>query len=446
VDLVDLLGLLEVRAEAQGLRLQLQMDDAPLEVPGRSTFEVLRQRNFRLLFAARAISFFGTNLAPIAVAFGILGLSNSATDVGLAFAAWTLAQISTLLVGGVVADRLPRRLVMIASDAASFCVRATMGALLVSGHAHVWELVVLQAAGGASVAFYSPASSGLVPETVPQPLLQQANGFMSIARYVAFPLGAALGGTLVATIGAGYALLLDAATYAASALLLAGMRLRAHVAKAAAPNFVRELVDGWRAFTEHTWVWVLTTWISLYFLVTYASFFVLGPYIAKHSLGGAAAWTIVVTGEAIGSLAGGVVGLRLRPTRSWIVIGPVFALSSVQCVLLALRAPAPAIGAAAVLAGFAFSYGTVVWETTLQEKIPREKLSRVSAYNWFAAMAFLPAGYAVAGPVAGLIGMSTTLWIGAAWIVVTTALVLCVRDVRDFRARPTPEAAPALQS
>ena len=224
------------------------------------------------------------------------------------------------------------------------------------------------------------------------------------------------------------------------------MHLPARAAKAAAPNFFRELADGWRAFTEHTWVWLLTGWISLYFLVTYAPFFVLGPYIAKHSLGGAAAWTIVVTGEAIGSLAGGLAGLRLRPVRSWAVVGPLFAVTSVQCALLALRAPALAIGAAAVFAGFAFSFGTVVWETSLQERIPREKLSRVGAYNWFGAMAFLPAGYAIAGPVAGVIGVSTTLWIGAAWIVVTTALVLCVRDVRDFRARPRADALPATQS
>src|SRR6266699_2757819 len=197
----------------------------PAQAIKGGAFEVLRRPAFRLLFAARGISFFGTNLAPIAVAFGVLGLGGSATDVGLAFAAWTLAQVSTLLIGGVLADRLPRRLVMIGSDVANLCVRATMGGLLVSGHARVWQLIVLQAVGGAAVAFYSPASTGLVPETVPTRLLHQANGFMSIARYAAFPVGAAVGGTLVATIGAGYALLLDGATYGTSALLLGGIRL-----------------------------------------------------------------------------------------------------------------------------------------------------------------------------------------------------------------------------
>ena len=394
---------------------------------------VLRERNFRYLFAARTISFFGTNLAPIAVAFAVLGLGGSATDVGLAFAAWTLAQISTLLVGGVIADRLPRRLVMIGSDTASLCVRVAMGALLVSGHARVWELIALQAVGGAAVAFYSPASTGLVPETVPERLLQQANSLMSIARYAAFPLGAAVGGTLVATVGSGYALLLDGATYGTSALLLAMMHLPRR-ATAAATNIVHELREGWQAFTEHTWVWLLTLWISLYFLVTYAPFFVLGPYVAKQELGGASAWAVIVTGEAIGSLAGGLAGLRLRARRPMFTIGALFTVTALQCVMLALRAPALAIGAAAVLAGFAFSYGTVVWDTALQTLIARDKLSRVSAYNWMGAMIFLPSGYAIAGPVADMIGVSTSLWIGAGWIVVTTIAVLSVPSVRNFRS------------
>ena len=404
--------------------------------------EVLRGRTFRLLFAARTISFFGTNLAPIAVAFAVLGLGGSATDVGLAFAAWTLAQVSTLLAGGVLADRLPRRLVMIASDVANVCVRSAMGGLLVTGHARIWELIVLQAIGGAAVALYSPASTGLVPEVVPAGLLHQANAFMSIARYAAFPVGAAVGGTLVATVGAGYALLLDGATYATSALLLSMMRLPGGAATGAATNFVRELREGWQAFTEHTWVWLLTLWISLYFLVTYAPFFVLGPYIAKQSLGGASAWTVVVTGEAIGSLAGGLAGLRFRPSRSMLVIGSLFMVTALQSVALALRAPVVVIGATALLAGFAFSFGTVMWDTSLQKQIPRDKLSRVSAYNWMGAMAALPAGYAIAGPVADMIGISTSLWIGAAWIVVTTAAVLCVPDVRNFRIGSLSTAPP----
>jgi MFS family permease len=204
----------------------------------------LHAPNFRLLFASRAVSYFGTSLAPIAVAFAVLDLTGSASDTGIAFACWTLAQISTLLVGGVVADRLPRRLVMVSSETANFLVRATMGALLISGHARIWEIFVLQAIGGAATAFYSPASSGIVPELVPAEHLQKANALMGIARYVSFPLGAAVGGSIVATIGNGTALLVDAATYAVSAALLSQIRIGARAARVATPSFVRELREG----------------------------------------------------------------------------------------------------------------------------------------------------------------------------------------------------------
>jgi predicted MFS family arabinose efflux permease len=224
----------------------------------------LHAPNFRLLFASRAVSYFGTSLAPIAVAFAVLDLTGSATDTVIAFACWTLAQISTLLVGGVVADRLPRRLVMVSSETANFLVRVTMGALLITGHARIWEIFVLQAIGGAATAFYSPASSGIVPELVPAEHLQKANALMGIARYVSFPLGAAVGGSIVATIGSGTALLVDAATYAVSAALLSQIRLGVRAARVATSSFVRELREGWQAFTEQTWIWLLTVWIALY--------------------------------------------------------------------------------------------------------------------------------------------------------------------------------------
>jgi predicted MFS family arabinose efflux permease len=394
---------------------------------------VPRNRNFLLLVAARAISYFGTYLAPIAVAFAVLGLTGSATDTGIAFACWTVAQVSTLMIGGVVADRLPRRLVMVSSDTANVCVRLAMGVLLVTGHARIWEIFVLQALGGAATAFYSPASTGLVPELVEKAQLQQANALMGIARYLAFPLGAATGGAIVATVGAGTALLADAGTYAASAVLLAGIRLPARVRATVAPNFVRELRDGWQAFTEHTWVWLLTVWVALYFLVTYAPFFVLGPYIAKHDLGGAGAWGTVVTGEGIGSLVGALVGLRVRPRRPWVVVGAIFALTSVQSILLAAHVSFVAIAFAAVVSGFSFALGSIIFETGVQHAVPADMLSRVSAYNWMCAMVFLPLGYALAGPIAAAVGMSAYLVFGAGWIVATTLVIYSVPAVRNYR-------------
>jgi predicted MFS family arabinose efflux permease len=271
-----------------------------------------------------------------------------------------------------------------------------------------------------------------VPQTVPPELLQRANGLMSVARYSAYVFGAAAGGALVATIGSGWAIALDAATFAVSVVLLLRMRIAAAAATMEAPHFLRELADGWRAFTEHLWVWLITTWIAFYFLISYAPFFVLGPYVAKRSMHGAAGWAFVLTGEAVGTLAGAVAGGRVRLRRPLVTIGLVFVVSGIQLVLLAAHAPLATIALAAALAGFAFSFGSVVWETELQRTIAPSKLSRVSAYNWVGAMAFLPAGYAIAGPLASWIGISTALWIGAAWLLVSTALVFTVSDVRRY--------------
>lgn len=392
--------------------------------------QALRLRAFRLLFAGRAISYVGTYLAPIAVAFAILDIGGGATAVGLSFAAWTVAQVSMLAFGGVLGDRLPRRLVMIASDVASTAVRASMGLLLVTGHARVWELIALQACGGASVAFYNPAFYGLVREIVPTGALQQANSYLAIARYAAFPLGAATGGTIVATVGPGTALLFDGGTYAASALLLAFVRVES-VARAGS-SMLRELREGWSAFVEHQWVWVTCLWIALYFLITYAPFFVLGPYIAQHSLGGARAWAEVVTGEGVGSLLGSIAGLRLRPQRPLLVVGYIFVPTAAQSVLLGFHAPAHALAPAAALAGFGFACGSVVWDTAIQRTIAPEKIARVGAYGWMAAMVFLPAGYALAGPVASLTGMRPYLLFGAAWLLASTLVVYRLPAIRDF--------------
>jgi hypothetical protein len=240
----------------------------------------------------------------------------------------------------------------------------------------------------------------------------------------------------VATIGPGSAILADAATFAVSVVLLTRLRVPGRLAAMEAPRFARDLVDGWRAFIEHTWVWVLTLWISLYFLISYAPFFVLGPYVAKQSMHGAAGWATVLTGEAVGSIAGALAGIRLRVRRPLLAIALVFVVSDLQLVFLAARAPLAAVAVAAAFAGFAFSVGGVVFETELQRSIEPAKLSRVSAYNWMGAMAFLPAGYAIAGPVASWIGVSAALWVGAAWLAVSIAVVLAVRDVRTYGVEP----------
>ncbi|MEA2201923.1 MAG: hypothetical protein QOI89_2519, partial [Solirubrobacteraceae bacterium] len=212
-------------------------------------------------------------------------------------------------------------------------------------------------------------------------------------------------------------------------------------------SFLAELRDGWSAFVENTWMWVLVLWIALYFLVTYAPFFVLGPYIAKHSMGGAGTWGIVVTGEGIGALLGGLLGLRLRAKRPLVAVGLLFLPTALQSVLLAFHAPVELLAPAAALAGFAFSCGSVVWDTVVQTMIAPDKLARVAAYGWMGAMVFLPAGYALAGPISSLVGMRAYLLFGAGWVIASTLVVVRLRSVReltlDQAVETTPLAAPA---
>jgi MFS family permease len=231
----------------------------------------------------------------------------------------------------------------------------------------------------------------------------------------------------------------DGGTYAASAVLLALMRVES-VARATS-SVLHELREGWSAFVEQQWVWILTLWISLYFVITYAPFFVLGPYIAEHSMHGAGSWAPVVTGEGVGSLLGSLAGLKVRFHRPLLAVSYIFLPTALQSVLLAFHASVYALAPAAVFAGFGFACGGVVWDTALQRSIAPEKVARVAAYGWMSAMVFLPAGYALAGPIASVVGMRAYLLFGAAWLLASTVVVTRLNSVRGFTS-PEPPPAP----
>jgi MFS family permease len=205
----------------------------------------LARREFRLLFLARATSFFGSSIAPVAIAFAVLDLTGSATDLGIVLAARMIPQLVFLLIGGVWADRLPRHLVMVVSDLVTGGAQAVTAALLLTGNAEIWHLVVLQAVGATGFAFFFPASTGLVPQTVEPALLQQANATLRMALNVSSIGGAALGGILVAAVGSGWALAVDAGTFFVSAAFLFSMRV-VSAARTEVPNFLGELREGWR--------------------------------------------------------------------------------------------------------------------------------------------------------------------------------------------------------
>ena len=263
--------------------------------------DVLRLRDFRLVFGASVASLIGDGVVPVALAFAVLDLTGSATDLGIVLAARVVALVSSLLIGGVVADRVGRRAVMVAADVVRLGAQAAIGVLLVTSQATIAEMVVAQLLVGGASGFFNPASSGLLP-MVAGDHLQQANTLKGMAMAGGNIVGPAISGALVVATGPGAALLIDAASYAVSALLLTRVNVTAQVPPTH-HGFVAELREGFAEVRKRTWVWAVIA--SAAFWNVMAAFTVLGPVVAKNSLGGPAAWAAILTAEGVGWLAGG---------------------------------------------------------------------------------------------------------------------------------------------
>ena len=401
---------------------------------------VLRGREFRLLFGAQAVSVLGDRMVAVALAFAVLSVDGSASSVGIVLAARTLPLVACLLAGGVVADRVSRRAVMVVSDLVRVASQGATAGLLLSGGAHVWNLAALAAVTGAATGFFNPASTGLLPAIVPLEQLQQANGLRATAMSTGEILGPVLAGVLVAAAGAGWAIAVDAATFAGSAAFLAGLRV-VPVGPRASTSFWHELRDGWGAFRARTWVWGFVACAALGNVV-WGAWSTLGPVVADRDLGGAAVWGTILAAMGVGALAGSVVAVRARPARPLLVSSLIGLLMAVPMALLAAGAPAALVAVGAVGAGASMMLGNSLWESTLQHNVPPEALSRVSSYDWFGSIAFTPIGYILWGPLADLIGIQAALWAACALLLVSNLAMLSVADIRRLTwARPDPSPA-----
>jgi MFS family permease len=399
---------------------------------------VLRLRDFRLVFGASAISWLGDRMVPIALAFAVLDLGGSASAVGIVLAARSLPLVATLLVGGVVADRVSRRAVMVAADVVRVGSQGAIAVLLIAGVAEIWMLALLSGVTGAAAGFFNPASTGLLPAIVPAERLQEANGVRATALSGGEIAGPALAGVLIATIGPGWALAVDAASFALSALLLVAVRLPARAARAAG-SFLGDLREGWSVFRSLTWVWTFVLAAAVGNMI-WGAWSTLGPVIAERSLGGAAAWGSVLAAMGAGAVVGGVVALRAAPRRPMVFASITYGLFVIPLAFLAAGVPVGLLAFGALFGGAASMLGNSVWESTLMRHVPNQSLSRVSAYDWFGSFAFQPLGFVMWGPIAGLIGISASLWVVTALGVVSTFGLLLVPAIRNLR-NPVPSEA-----
>ena len=398
-----------------------------------SDLEVLRQRDFRFVFSAAVVSLLGDGVLPVALAFAVLDLTGSATDLGIVLAARTVALVASLLVGGVVADRIGRRMVMISADLVRLVGQGVIGVMLVSGDATVAEIAVSQLLLGAASGFFNPASSGLIP-TVAGERLQEANALRGMAIAAGNIAGPAIAGVLVVTAGPGWALLIDAVSYGASAVLLARVR-RDDARPASTEHFLADLRDGFAEVRSRTWVW--STIVAFSVLTTFAlAFPVLGALIARRDLGGAGAWAAILVARAVGALVDSTTLLRLRPQRPLLVATLAGMVTALPTLLLAVPAPLVWIVIAAFISGVGPMVFNTLWETTLQQHIPASARSRVSAYDWLGSMALQPVGYALIGPLATGIGVSAALYLCGGIEFAALAMLLTVRDIWTLPPHP----------
>ncbi|MEV5430773.1 MFS transporter [Streptomyces sp. NPDC052701] len=394
-------------------------------------------RNYTLLTAAAVVTGLGGNGALIAAAFAVLEAGGDGGDVGLVAAARTLPLVLFLLIGGAVADRLPRHRVMVAANVLNCLSQGAFAVLVLTGEPRLWQMMLLTALGGTGQAFFGPAAEGMLMSSVQGEQAGRAFAVFRMAMSGASLGGAALGGAMVAVLGPGWVLAADAAAFAVAGALRAFLDVGHIPPRAPGGGLLADLREGWREFAGRPWLWGIVVQFSLANAVVGAADAVYGPLVARDHLGGAGPWGLALGAFGAGTVAGALLMTRWKPRRL-LFVGTlcVFPLA-LPSAALAVPVPVGVLYAVMFVAGATVEVFGVSWMTALHQEIPEDKLSRVSAYDWFGSIALVPLATAAAGPAEQAFGRPAALWGCAALVVLVTAAVLCVPDVRNLRRRTT---------
>jgi len=399
----------------------------PIRLGGR--LGALAERNFRLIFTSTTISALGDGVSTIALAFAVLQISNSPTSLGIVLASRQVAMAAFTLAGGVIADRLPRHLVLVAAALVQGAVQAVSAVLVLSGHATVPLLAVLALVYGVADGFVIPASQGLIPLIVSSTRLQQANALLGLSRSVLGFAGPALGGVLVTLGSPGSALLVDAVSFGAAAVMLARVSIAPRDDAVEPEPFLAELREGWNEFRRQTWIWTTIVFFGIGNMAG-GTYGVLGPVMAKRHYGGAGGWAGIVTASGVGAIVGGLAALRLRPRRPLLLSCVAAVPYGFQTLALGLRLPLWALIANSAFAGAALSVHIALWFTVFQREVPEAARSRVSSYDTLGSFVLIPLGAALAGPAAAVIGAENTLLLSGVISLACIAVVIAQPSVR----------------
>lgn len=395
-------------------------------------------RNYSLLTAAAIVTNLGSQGALIASAFAVLQAGGDGGDVGLVAAARTVPLVLFLLVGGALADRIPRHRVMVAANSLNFLSQGAFALLVLTGTPQLWQMLALSALGGVGQAFFGPASEGMLMSSVEGEEAGRAFALYRMAMQGAGIGGAALGGALIAAVGPGWVLAVDAVAFAVAGGLRAFIDVRHIPPREPGGGIVADLRDGWREFIGRPWLWAIVAQFSIVNAVVVAADAVYGPLVARDHLGGPGPWGLALAAFGAGTVGGALVMMRWKPRRLLFVGSLCVFPLALPSAALAVPVPIGVLVAVMFLTGVSIEVFGVSWMTAMHQEIPEEKLSRVSAYDWLGSLAVVPLATALAGPAESAVGRTSALWGCAVVIVVLTAAVLTVPDVRNLTRRTAP--------
>ncbi|WP_243715235.1 MFS transporter [Micromonospora sp. KC207] len=404
----------------------------------------LRYAPFRYLCAGRLVNALGNTVAPIALAFAVLDLTGSVGDLGLVVGARSLMNVLFVLFGGVVADRIPRRLVLVGSNMLGAFTQAAVAALVLTGTATIPLLLVLAGANGIVSALAQPASAALAPQTVPPELIQPASAITRLGMNAGMIGGAVFGGILVAAVGPGWGLAVDALAFAVAAAAFAGVRVALPEGTTTGTSIVVDLREGWTAFTARTWVWVVVLGFMVLNAALVGGVNVLGPAIADETIG-RSAWGMVLAAETVGMIIGGLIALQIRVRRLLLLGVACMFAESFLLMGLALAPNFVVLLTAGAAVGIAVAQFAVAWETSIAQHIPADRLARVYSYDMLGSFIAIPIGQVAVGPIAAAIGTRDTLLILAALVVLSVLGMLASQDVRRLNVIAAARRADATQ-
>lgn len=403
----------------------------------------MQDRNFRWFFLARAITMIAGSMSSIALAFAVLEIDNDARSLSIVLAAFTVSNIVFVLFGGVIADRLPRALIIQACYVVDILSIGTIAALLFTGTATIPLLVVLSIVNGASTAFVLPAMQGIIPQLTTPEHLQQANAMLSFVRSAVTIGGPIIAGILVASAGPAWAMVVQAAGWVIAIPVLALVKLPPP-AHAGGTTMFHDLRIGWHEFWSRSWLWTIVLAFMVMNAIHVGAWGVVGPYIAKNNdLLGITGWGWVVSAEGVGVLLMTLL-LMWFPLRRPLRYGMIgMAAFAIPLTILGLHPAVVLLAMAAFIAGAGAEVFSTGWNLAMMENVPGEKLSRVASYDMLGSFVVMPIGTLVYGWLITHVDAATVLVASGVIYAVIALITLLVPSVWRMGRPESATAIPA---